>query len=92
MKGFSSLVQEALEEYLRRQGGKKVETLMAGVTILPLNDTAARRAGEIHRELEQSGSTIEMADSLIFPSDKFKILIFGFHFIASFIAFRTCFS
>lgn len=30
MKGFSSIVQEALDEYLRRQGGKKqaIETAL----------------------------------------------------------------
>jgi tRNA(fMet)-specific endonuclease VapC len=42
-----------------------VETLMAAVTILPLTDSSARRAGEIQRELGRSGTTIGMADSLI---------------------------
>jgi tRNA(fMet)-specific endonuclease VapC len=42
-----------------------VEALLAAVTILPLNDSDARRAGEVHKELKQSGATIGMADSLI---------------------------
>jgi tRNA(fMet)-specific endonuclease VapC len=42
-----------------------IEALLAAVTILPLNDSSARRAGDIHRELEQSGAPIGMADALI---------------------------
>jgi tRNA(fMet)-specific endonuclease VapC len=42
-----------------------VEALMAAVTILPLNDSSARRAGEIFRALGQSGEPIGMAESLI---------------------------
>ena len=42
-----------------------VEALMAAVTILPLNDSSARKAGEIHKDLAQSGESIGMADSLI---------------------------
>ena len=42
-----------------------VESLLAALTILPLDSSSARRAGEISRLLEQSGQTIGMADSLI---------------------------
>jgi tRNA(fMet)-specific endonuclease VapC len=42
-----------------------VETLLAAVTILPLDVSSARRAGEVRRDLERSGTTIGMADSLI---------------------------
>ena len=42
-----------------------VEALLAALTILPLNDSSARRAGEIYRELAGSGTAIGMADSLI---------------------------
>lgn len=42
-----------------------VEALMAAVTILPLKDSSARRAGEIHKELVHAGESIGMADSLI---------------------------
>ena len=42
-----------------------VETLLAAVTILPLDASSARRAGEVRRDLERSGTTIGMADSLI---------------------------
>ena len=42
-----------------------VETLLAAVTILPLDVSSARRAGEVRRELERAGTKIGMADSLI---------------------------
>jgi tRNA(fMet)-specific endonuclease VapC len=42
-----------------------VETLLSAVTVLPLETAAARRAGEVHRELERSGLSVGMADSLI---------------------------
>jgi tRNA(fMet)-specific endonuclease VapC len=42
-----------------------VETLLAAVTILPLDVSSARRAGEVRRELERAGTAIGMADSLI---------------------------
>ena len=40
------------------QQAAMVEALMAAVTILPLNVSSARRAGEIHRELGRSGTTM----------------------------------
>jgi tRNA(fMet)-specific endonuclease VapC len=42
-----------------------VESLLAAVTVLPLNVSSARRAGEIQRDLEREGRKIGMADSLI---------------------------
>ena len=42
-----------------------VETLLAALTVLPLDVSCARRAGEIRRELESGGRKIGMADSLI---------------------------
>jgi tRNA(fMet)-specific endonuclease VapC len=42
-----------------------VEILLAAVTVLPLDDPAARRAAEIQRKLKQGGESIGMADSLI---------------------------
>ncbi len=42
-----------------------VESLLAALTILPLDVSCARRAGEIRRDLDRAGRTIGMADSLI---------------------------
>jgi predicted nucleic acid-binding protein len=42
-----------------------IESLLAALTILPLNLASARRAGEISRQFEQGGQKIGMADSLI---------------------------
>jgi tRNA(fMet)-specific endonuclease VapC len=42
-----------------------VESLLAAVTVLPLDGSSARRAGEVRRDLERGGRTIGMADSLI---------------------------
>ncbi|MBI1862155.1 MAG: type II toxin-antitoxin system VapC family toxin [Deltaproteobacteria bacterium] len=42
-----------------------VETLLGALPILPLETPGARRSGEIQRALEQKGTTIGMADSLI---------------------------
>lgn len=42
-----------------------VESLLAAVTVLPLDVSSARRAGEVRRDLERGGETIGMADSLI---------------------------
>lgn len=56
-----------------------VETLLGAVTILPLDVSAARRAGEVRRELERTGTAIGMADSLIagIALDHGAILITG---------------
>ncbi|MGD0309381.1 MAG: type II toxin-antitoxin system VapC family toxin [Acidobacteriota bacterium] len=42
-----------------------VESLLAAVTVLPLDVSSTRRAGEVRRDLERGGRTIGMADSLI---------------------------
>jgi predicted nucleic acid-binding protein len=42
-----------------------VERLLAPLEILPFDDTAARRAGEVRRALEAEGKPIGMADYLI---------------------------
>jgi predicted nucleic acid-binding protein len=42
-----------------------VEVLLAALTILPLTMAAARRSAEVKRDLDESGQTIGMADSLI---------------------------
>jgi tRNA(fMet)-specific endonuclease VapC len=42
-----------------------VETLLAVLTVLPLDGSCARRAGDIRRELERGGRKIGMAESLI---------------------------
>ncbi len=47
------------------QQAATIETLLAAITVLPLDISCARRAGEILRELERKGDTIGMADSLI---------------------------
>lgn len=47
------------------QQAATVEALLAAVTVLPLDISAARRAGEVRRELERTGMEIGMADSLI---------------------------
>jgi tRNA(fMet)-specific endonuclease VapC len=47
------------------QQAAMVEALLAALTILPLNDSSARRAGDVYRELAGSGTAIGMADSLI---------------------------
>ena len=43
----------------------KVERLLGALTIVPLDEAAAREAARIRRELEAAGQTIGMADSLI---------------------------
>ena len=47
------------------QERKKVETLLAALTILPVNERAARAAAGVRRELESKGQGIGMADYLI---------------------------
>jgi len=47
------------------QQAATVEALLAAMTVLPLDISAARRAGEVRRELERMGTEIGMADSLI---------------------------
>jgi len=42
-----------------------VETLLAALTIIPLDASAAKLGGDVHRALEDKGSTIGMDDSLI---------------------------
>ncbi len=42
-----------------------VETLLGALSILPLDLSSARRAGEILRDLTRKGAGIGMADSLI---------------------------
>lgn len=42
-----------------------VETLLGALSILPLDLSSARRAGEIQRDLTRKGAGIGMADSLI---------------------------
>jgi predicted nucleic acid-binding protein len=42
-----------------------VEALLGALTIIPLDTAAARRAGEVRRQLEGEGVPIGMADSLI---------------------------
>ena len=43
----------------------KVETLLAAMTPLPLDDAAARRAGEVDRLLAARGERLAPADTLI---------------------------
>jgi len=43
----------------------KVETLLAALAILPLDERSARTAAAIRRQLEAQGETIGMADYLI---------------------------
>ena len=43
----------------------KVQTLLAALTILPLDERAARTAGRLRREFESSGRGIGTADYLI---------------------------
>jgi len=50
-----------------KDGGEraKVETLLAAVGIVPLDNAAAKRAAQIRRQLEAKGQAISMADYLI---------------------------
>lgn len=43
----------------------QVETLLAPLTVLPLDEEAADKAGAIRRDLESAGTPISMADYLI---------------------------
>ncbi len=43
----------------------KVETMLSAMTIVPLNEQAARKAATARRELEAKGQGIGMADYLI---------------------------
>ena len=47
------------------QQAATVTSLLEALTVLPLDISCARRAGEIRRDLEHEGRTIGMADSLI---------------------------
>ena len=42
-----------------------VETLLAALSIVPLDAGAAKEAGDVRRTLDSKGATIGMADSLI---------------------------
>jgi tRNA(fMet)-specific endonuclease VapC len=42
-----------------------VETLLAALSIIPLDERAASKSGEVFQMLESKGQTISMADSLI---------------------------
>ena len=42
-----------------------VESLIAALTILPLDSSSAKRAAEVYRKLSLAGTAIGMADSLI---------------------------
>ena len=44
---------------------RKVQTLLAALTILPMDERAARTAATLRRELEAKGEGIGMADYLI---------------------------
>jgi tRNA(fMet)-specific endonuclease VapC len=44
---------------------EQIETLLAGVSILPFDESAAERAASARRDLEMGGSPIGMADYLI---------------------------
>jgi tRNA(fMet)-specific endonuclease VapC len=47
------------------QQAAMVESLIAAISILSLDYSAAKRAAEIHRNLSLAGTSIGMADSLI---------------------------
>jgi tRNA(fMet)-specific endonuclease VapC len=47
------------------QQSAMVESLIAALTILPLDSSSTKRAAEVYRSLSQTGMTIGMADSLI---------------------------
>lgn len=42
-----------------------VDVLLGGINILPLDDSAAKEAARIHRDLSVAGKSIGMADALI---------------------------
>lgn len=48
-----------------RATARKVDTLLAALTILPFDEEAAERAAEVRRTLESQGEGIGMADYLI---------------------------
>lgn len=45
--------------------GDAVRSLLAEITVLPLDRQAAQRAAEVRRKLDRTGQSIGMADSLI---------------------------
>jgi predicted nucleic acid-binding protein len=49
----------------REREREKVETLLSAMTLLPVDDAAARRAGEIDRALASRGERLAPADTLI---------------------------
>ncbi|RLB55603.1 MAG: type II toxin-antitoxin system VapC family toxin [Deltaproteobacteria bacterium] len=56
---------ELLSGAKTESGKKKVEKLLGALTILPVDEGAARRAAEVRRQLESEGLGIGMADYLI---------------------------
>ena len=69
--GGGALATTAITVFELRSGAKstkaseQIETLLAGVTILPFDERAADRAASARRDLEVGGSPIGMADYLI---------------------------
>ena len=69
--GAGALATTAITVFELRSGAKsttaseQIETLLAGLTILPFDEKAADRAAAARRVLEVGGSPIGMADYLI---------------------------
>lgn len=69
--GSGVLATTAITVFELRSGAKstaaaeQIETLLAGIAILPFDDAAAERAASTRRHLETAGSPIGMADYLI---------------------------
>ena len=69
--GTGTLATTAITVFELRSGAnsttasEQIETLLAGVTILPFDERAAERAASARRDLEAAGSSIGMADYLI---------------------------
>lgn len=69
--GTGRLSTTAITAFELRAGGKtekqrqKIETLLSALTIIPLDDAAATKAGQTKRTLEAAGIGIGTADYLI---------------------------
>src|SRR2546422_487296 len=61
-KGFSKLVQQALDAYLKSQAGEEDKRRRA---LMLKGAVAADRAAEVRRSLEPRGQSMGMGDSLI---------------------------
>ena len=63
-KGFSSLIREALDLYVRQHRARR-EAVSKAMTILPFGPEEAKVAAEVRQQVESQGQPIGMADYMI---------------------------